>query len=289
MKIEGGAGVGAVVGGGTAAPSPWKPAVNNGTELWEANLRNGGQPPPQPQQKTPWGHTPSTNIGGTWGEDDDDADTSNVWKGTPSVAAAGGVGAGGGAAGGQQWGAPAAAAGGMWGGNAPKKENDWGGNPGWGDPRGGDPRNAGMDPREMGRPDMRDLRGANSGDPMRLLDHRDQMRLAGSGGDMRGDPRGITGRLNGAGAEAFWSQTGPHGGGAPQHMHHPNKMAVGPAAGGNGGVGWEEPSPPTQRRNMPSYDDGTSLWGNPQQGSVVSVFIYFFFFELILTYFQAFF
>lgn len=67
---------------GSNAP-PWKPAVNNGTELWEANLRNGGQPPPQAQPKTPWGHTPSTNIGGTWGEDDDVADSSNVWTGVP--------------------------------------------------------------------------------------------------------------------------------------------------------------------------------------------------------------
>lgn len=29
--------------------------------------------------------------------------------------------------------------------------------------------------------------------------------------------------------------------------------------------GWEEPSPPAQRRNIPNYDDGTSLWGNPSQ------------------------
>lgn len=29
--------------------------------------------------------------------------------------------------------------------------------------------------------------------------------------------------------------------------------------------GWEEPSPPTQRRNMPNFDDGTSLWGQQQQ------------------------
>lgn len=65
---------------GSSGPPPWKPTVNNGTELWEANLRNGGQPPPQPQQKTPWGHTPSTNIGGTWGEDDD-GDSTNVWNG----------------------------------------------------------------------------------------------------------------------------------------------------------------------------------------------------------------
>lgn len=42
----------------------WKPNINNGTELWEANLRNGGQPPAAPVQKTPWGHTPSTNLGG---------------------------------------------------------------------------------------------------------------------------------------------------------------------------------------------------------------------------------
>lgn len=54
-----------------------------GTELWEANLRNGGQAPPQPTSKTPWGHTPTTNIGGTWGEDDDAQDSANVWTGPP--------------------------------------------------------------------------------------------------------------------------------------------------------------------------------------------------------------
>lgn len=67
-----------------SGPPTWKPTVNNGTELWEANLRNGGQPPPPPQQKTPWGHTPSSNIGGTWGEDDDTTDSSNVWTGAPN-------------------------------------------------------------------------------------------------------------------------------------------------------------------------------------------------------------
>lgn len=68
----------------TSATQLWKPNINNGTELWEANLRNGGQPPVQiPVQKTPWGHTPSTNLGGTWGEDDDGAETSNVWARGP--------------------------------------------------------------------------------------------------------------------------------------------------------------------------------------------------------------
>lgn len=228
---------------GSTGPPTWKPTVNNGTELWEANLRNGGQPPPQPQQKTPWGHTPSTNIGGTWGEDDD-TDSSNVWTGVPS--------------GQQQWGNNANS-GTMWGG--PKKEPDWGGataaNPGgWGDPRTTDPRTSAMDPREM-RPDLRDMRAGGNSD-IRLLDPREQMRLTAN--DMRGnDMRGITGRLNGAGADAFWGQGGPHSG--AQHMHHQNKMPVGP-----GTAGWEEPSPPTQRRTMPNYDDGTSLWGNPQQG-----------------------
>lgn len=99
------------------------------------------------------------------------------------------------------------------------------GNSGWGDPRGGDPRSAtaGLDPREM-RIDPRDMR-ASSSDPMRMLDPRDQMRLVNS--EMRGDPRGITGRLNGSGAEAMWGQP-PQG---PHHLHHqPGKM-VGP--GGN--------------------------------------------------------
>lgn len=60
----------------------WKShIVNNGTELWEANLRNGGQPPPQPVQKTPWNHTPTTNIGGTWGEDDEAGGDQSVWTG----------------------------------------------------------------------------------------------------------------------------------------------------------------------------------------------------------------
>ncbi|KAF7266603.1 hypothetical protein GWI33_020105 [Rhynchophorus ferrugineus] len=214
-----------------SGPPTWKPTVNNGTELWEANLRNGGQPPPPPQQKTPWGHTPSSNIGGTWGEDDDTTDSSNVWTGVPNNQ--------------QQWGNNSNNA--MWGGAT-------GGNAsGWGDPRTpADPRaNAGAAAAMDGmRPDLRVVAAG--------LDPREQIRQI-TASDMRGDPRGITGRLNGAGAE-FWSQSGPHVG--PGGMHHQNKLPIGP---GNGG-GWEEPSPPSQRRNIPNYDDGTSLWGNPQQG-----------------------
>ncbi|XP_060522556.1 protein Gawky isoform X3 [Cylas formicarius] len=233
-----------------AGPPPWKPAVNNGTELWEANLRNGGQPPPQPQQKTPWGHTPSTNIGGTWGEDDDTTDSSNVWTGVPSNQ--------------QQWGNNGGNA--MWGGAGAAGAGSGGTapTPGWGDPRASDPRAAvaAVSAMDM-RPDMRVAAAAaavGNLDP-RQLDPREQMRHMTGGGDMRGDPRGITGRLNGAGAE-FWGQTGPLGGTAA--MHHQNKM---PGVGPGNGTAWDEPSPPSQRRTMPNYDDGTSLWGNPQPGS----------------------
>lgn len=90
--------------GDPAATTQWKShTVNNGTELWEANLRNGGQPPPQPVQKTPWNHTPSSNIGGTWGEDDDAGNDSSVWAGNQNQQAPGwnqGAGAAGGATGG---------------------------------------------------------------------------------------------------------------------------------------------------------------------------------------------
>lgn len=48
---------------------------------------------------------------------------------------------------------------------------------------------------------------------------------------------------------------------------------------GGKSTGWEEPSPPAQRRNMPNYDDGTSLWGaqHPRptiQGISMQLFIF---------------
>ncbi|XP_063224189.1 protein Gawky isoform X2 [Bacillus rossius redtenbacheri] len=275
----------------------WKPNVNNGTDLWEANLRNGGQPPPTQTQKTPWGHTPTTNIGGTWGEDDDIAESSNVWKGVPSnVGPAAPAG---------QWGAnPTPAAGGMWG--VPKKENDWVGGTAnvasnWGDPR-TDPRG---DPRNMGSLDPRDMRGTNDPRELRgsgMLDPRDHMRGVVDGmrgdprdmrsmGDMRGtdpmirgDPR-ISGRLNPSVADgAMWGQPPqpPHHHGPHHQPNQPPGKLVGPGAAvnqwtgpppkdmGMSGTGpkpsgWEEPSPPAQRRSIPNYDDGTSLWGNPSQ------------------------
>ncbi|CAH2037775.1 unnamed protein product, partial [Iphiclides podalirius] len=131
-------------------PPAWKPNLNNGaflgTDLWEANLRNGGQPPPQPAAKTPWGHTPTTNIGGTWGEDDDAADSANVWTGPPPP---------------QQWPAGPPQHTQQWG--VPKKD-DWNA---WGEPhRAADPRldpHRSQDPRQQPSDPRHDLRGGISG------------------------------------------------------------------------------------------------------------------------------
>lgn len=65
------------------APTVWRAPVNNGTEIWENNLKlNKGVATPITSTTTPpWGHTPSTNIGGHWGDDDS---SSNLWTGAPS-------------------------------------------------------------------------------------------------------------------------------------------------------------------------------------------------------------
>ncbi|XP_047367762.1 trinucleotide repeat-containing gene 6C protein isoform X4 [Vespa velutina] len=231
----------------------WKPPVNNGTDLWEANLRNGGQPPPHQQAKTPWGHTPATNIGGTWGEDDETADSSNMWTGAPAPSQPNAA----------QWTAGNQA--GMWGGTN------------WADPR----LDHNRDPRDLRSVDPREMRDPR--DHRMTLDPRDHMRVMDPMardprmGDMRGDPRGISGRLNGANTDAMWGQPpGPphhqmghqHPSGPPTKMLNPSNMnqwAAPPPKDMMPGKpsGWEEPSPPTQRRNVPNYDDGTSLWGNP--------------------------
>lgn len=319
--------------GPTAGIPMWK--TNTGTELWEANLRNGGQLPQQqpPVQKTPWG--PANNYGGTWGEDDEANEPGNVWNGASSAMGGGagpggpgglrdqppGVGLGGPgpgqqAAPGQQqpgqqpgpWnagggGGSGPGAGGMWGTGGPgamgpnvagqgiKKENEWGGGAGagagggnaWGG-AGADVRNpavaagGGLDPTGI---DMRNMRIASAMDSNR---------------EIRGDPRGISGRLNGnvglwdqhqmasmqqkmppTGATTPGTPTGAgagvgggNGGGAGQWPSNPlagsvvNNGGVGVGGGKLGGSGWDDPTagggppPVVRRKNM---DDGTALWG----------------------------
>ncbi|XP_012060775.1 PREDICTED: protein Gawky [Atta cephalotes] len=145
----------------------------------------------------------------------------------------------------------------------------------------GDPRIDHRDPRDLRSVDPREMRDPR--DHRMSLDPRDHMRVMDPMArdprmaDMRGDPRGISGRLHGANADAMWSQPpGPphhqmghqHPSGPPAKMLNPSNMnqwAAQPPKDIMPGKpsGWEEPSPPTQRRNVPNYDDGTSLWGNP--------------------------
>ncbi|EDW99326.1 protein Gawky isoform X1 [Drosophila yakuba] len=313
-----------------AGPPMWKPSINNGTDLWESNLRNGGQPTAQQVPKPSWGHTPSSNLGGTWGEDDDGADSSSVWTGgsvsnAGSGAAVGvnqaGVNVGPGgvvSSGGPQWGQGVVGGGlGSTGGNG---SSNLTGTPGVATGNSGNSSNTGNgwgDPREIrplavgGSMDIRNVEhrggngsGATSSDPrdIRMIDPRDPI---------RGDPRGISGRLNGT--SEMW---GHH----PQMSHNQlqgiTKMVgqsvatastnvgtsgsgVGPGGPGPGPVsgniptqwgpaqpvsvgvsgpkdmskqisGWEEPSPPPQRRSVPNYDDGTSLWGQQTRVSAAS-------------------
>ncbi|KAK7590071.1 hypothetical protein V9T40_001684 [Parthenolecanium corni] len=209
--------------GAAASSIPWKPNVNNGTDLWEANLRNGGQPPPQSTQKTPWGHTPTTNIGGTWGEDDD-GESSNVWTGPSSSVPNPGV---------QQWGNAPSNPTPMWGSN---KKEEWGNSgSGWNDPRELQRSGNGIDPRNnlVDSPHMR-----------AVIDHRN------IGGDsmIRNDPRGITGRINGsASSDPMWGGPPPQQPPGPGPHHH--VTPTGPP-----------PGPPAQASKLVPPGPGVSHW-----------------------------
>ncbi|EAT40859.1 AAEL007449-PA [Aedes aegypti] len=243
--------------GGGNGPNPsatgWKPCnTNNGTELWEANLRNGGAPQaPQPVQKAPWG--PASNIGGTWGEDDDSGEA-NVWNGGATAN-------------------PQAAAPPAWGQNNPamwppgnasgpntaavKKENEWGGVGVIGGNTAANPTVppavSGWDGRNAAAPSVNIPGPIGQNTPM------DTAR------DIRGDPRGISGRLNGN--VGMWDQPnvpnlsaaakiaqGPlptvtSGGGNQWNAPIPNKL---PGA-------WDDSSPSLNTR--PSLDDGpNAIW-----------------------------
>ncbi|XP_022252358.1 protein Gawky-like isoform X2 [Limulus polyphemus] len=61
--------------------SVWEGSANSGTEIWENNIRNpnngGSMATPGRNNSLPLGHTPSTHLGGTWGEEED----TNMWSG----------------------------------------------------------------------------------------------------------------------------------------------------------------------------------------------------------------
>ena len=68
--------------------SQWKSSTSSGTEIWENTVRHKSKgPTPTPGTlsagQPSWGHhTPSTHIGGTWGEEED---PSNHWTGVPNA------------------------------------------------------------------------------------------------------------------------------------------------------------------------------------------------------------
>ncbi|XP_028161635.1 protein Gawky isoform X6 [Ostrinia furnacalis] len=232
-------------------PPAWKPSINNGaflgTDLWEANLRNGGQPPPQPAAKTPWGHTPTTNIGGTWGEDDDAADSANVWTGPPPP---------------QQWPAGPPQHAQQWG--VPKKDdwNAWGEPPRGGDPR-LDPHGRSADPRQQPNDPRHDLRGGISG------------RL---NGDMWSQHHQHTGpnKMMPSGGVNQWGAQGPKESIKATGWEEPSPPAARRAAGGfddgtslwaqRGGMGGmagrgATQGPPAPQRIPPTPTKPDAVWG----------------------------
>ncbi|XP_013199683.1 protein Gawky isoform X1 [Amyelois transitella] len=234
----------------TAGGPAWKPNVNTGaflgTDLWEANLRNGGQPPPQPAAKTPWGHTPTTNIGGTWGEDDDTADSANVWTGPPPQ---------------QQWPAGPPQHAQQWG--VPKKD-DWNA---WGEPhRQADPR---LDPHRT--PDLRQ----QSSDPRHDLRGGISGRLNGDMWSQHHQHAGGPNKMMPAGAVNQWGAQGPKDTMKGSGWEEPSPPAARRAAGGfdDGTSLWQRSGmpgmagrgapqgPPVAQRIPPTPTKPDGVWG----------------------------
>ncbi|CAA9997887.1 unnamed protein product [Nesidiocoris tenuis] len=101
-------------------------------------------------------------------------------------------------------------------GSGVKKEGEWSG-PNWNEPR---------DPRDLRHGEMRQIIEARENMRPNSVDHRS---MGGNEVLMRGDPRGISGRLNGVSNEAMWTAPGPH-----LHMpHHHAKLPNQPNHPGN--------------------------------------------------------
>ncbi|XP_015903924.1 protein Gawky isoform X3 [Parasteatoda tepidariorum] len=91
--------------------STWTNSTSSGTEIWENNVRHhvkSGNTKPPNQVREPWGHTPTTHIGGTWGEEED---TTNLWTGVPQASGA-------------TWGNESSTS--VWGANPAVENKNWG-------------------------------------------------------------------------------------------------------------------------------------------------------------------
>ncbi|XP_076366142.1 protein Gawky-like isoform X2 [Tachypleus tridentatus] len=178
--------------------SVWRAPVNNGTEVWENNIRHRNKgsnlsSAPGRNNIQPWGHTPSTNIGGTWGEEEDNT---NMWTGVP-----------------------------------PSETNNWGN-----------------------------------------VEH---------GTNMWGNSpnSGRQGQWNGPGHGSSWDGSGgPRNGqdNSGSTWNHSSKASnidtwapIATAKKDFQSSGWEDLSSSTARHPSSSFDDGTSLWGNPHRQAKV--------------------
>ncbi|XP_022257439.1 protein Gawky-like isoform X2 [Limulus polyphemus] len=176
----------------------WKAPANNGTEIWENNIRHRNKGSnvnaPSRNNSQPWGHTPSTNIGGTWGEEEDNT---NMWTGVPQP-----------------------------------EGNNW----------------SGID------------NGSNMWGSSSHNNRQGQWTGPGHGGswDESGGGEGSSGPGNGQdGGGPAWNpvnKTPNIGTWSPVTTPKKDLQAS----------GWEESSS-TQRRSTSGFDDGTSVWGNPQR------------------------
>ncbi|XP_054719773.1 protein Gawky-like [Uloborus diversus] len=148
--------------------STWTSSTSTGTEIWENNIRHhikSSSAKAPTQMREPWGHTPSTHIGGTWGEEED---TTNLWTGVPQASGA-------------TWGGESNSS--VWGSSNPVEKQNWGNQnnsinpPNWG----GEPpalqiglphlplTNEDKNIDDMGVPDLPDLYYDSSAKPTRTF------------------------------------------------------------------------------------------------------------------------
>lgn len=177
----------------------WKVPANNGTEIWENNIRHrnkgGNVNVPSRSNSQPWGRTPSTNIGGTWGEEEDNT---NIWTGVPQP-----------------------------------ERNNWSvtenGTNMWGNSSHSSRHGQWIGPDQVGSWDESGRAEGNS--------------VSSSGQDGVGPAWNMVNKTPNIGT---WSP-----------VTTPKKDIQ--------ASGWEESSTSTQCHSASNFDDGTSVWGNPQR------------------------
>lgn len=220
----------------------WRANVNNGTEIWETNVRSGGKGQSGATvsgasgSQQPWGANPTSNIGGTWGEEED---ASNMWTGVPqgnSTVGNGNNNGGGSLVSSVSMGNP-----GLSGNVVASSSSTWGSNNG-----GGNGSNEKVWVAPSKEKHHWGTNGAVSG-------------TVGSSG--WGDAPVGTPTANGIDdGTSAWSSSSN------------NKMNVPRPALPLKDIrpsGWEEPSPPMSRRGLTAVDDGTAVWGNPHNQTKV--------------------